>query len=382
MTSLRIGLVMNSTAMAGTEQHVLTLARGLCELGHDVRVICRYDSPLASAAADVARVAPILGSSRRTPIDIHRLATHCRREKLDVLHAHNGVCTLLAVAAGQLSGVATVATQHFIEPAHATRRGPGGRFAAMIHRRLEARLDGVIAISQAVREAMIARHPALTDRCRMVHNGVTMPEAFELRPIADRGRPEILCVARFEREKAVDTLIQAMSSVLQRLPRARLCLVGGGRLQQQLEAQVDCAGLGEAVRFLGRGPDARRLMAESDLLVLPSPAEPFGLVVAEAMAAARPVVAIDAGGPRELVEHRRTGMLVGPQDPETLADAICMLGESPDMAREFGHAGRQRYLENFTAERMAKNTAAFYHAAIESRREGSPLLNSPPCASS
>ena len=118
------------------------------------------------------------------------------------------------------------------------------------------------------------------------------------------------------------------------------------------------------VRLLGFRRDVAALMAASDIFVLPAPAEPFGLVVVEAMAMAKPVIAAAAGGPREIVTHGATGLLVPPQNPSALAAAIMDLLRHPEKARAMGLAGRRRYEEQFNAQRMARQTADVYSAIM------------------
>src|SRR5262249_34362936 len=110
--------------------------------------------------------------------------------------------------------------------------------------------------------------------------------------------------------------------------------------------------------------DAQSILNASDLFVLPSMAEPFGLVILEAMALSKPVIATNAGGPKEIVVPGETGVLVPPSDSGALATAILNLLADPEGARVMGAAGGQRYLERYTAERMAKETLEVYREVL------------------
>ena len=107
-----------------------------------------------------------------------------------------------------------------------------------------------------------------------------------------------------------------------------------------------------------------RLMAESSLLVLPSHGEPFGLAILEAMASGLPVVAVDEGGPRTLVQHGRGGYLVPRQNPDALAEALTALLSRPDAARQMGAFNRGLVEERFTWERVLDRLQEVYAEAV------------------
>jgi glycosyltransferase involved in cell wall biosynthesis len=111
-------------------------------------------------------------------------------------------------------------------------------------------------------------------------------------------------------------------------------------------------------------------MAAADLVVLPAKAEPFGLVLLEAMALGKAVIATDAGGPRDIVVDGETGRLVAPSDSAALAAAMHELLADPDRCRAMGDAGRRRFERQFTAARMASDTAAVYAAAVYGEAAG------------
>ncbi len=183
-------------------------------------------------------------------------------------------------------------------------------------------------------------------------------------------------VARLEPEKGHTTLLEAWPSVLARVPTARLLVVGEGSLAAALHDQAEAAGLlgepctgdacvgtrqarpGAAVVFTGRREDVPAVTAALDVAVLPSYREAQGLVILEAMALARPVVATNVGGIPEMIEDGVTGLLVPPHDPEALADAICRVLLDHPFADMLGRAGHRLVHERFCVERMV--------AAIES----------------
>ena len=174
------------------------------------------------------------------------------------------------------------------------------------------------------------------------------------------GVPMVVTVARLVAEKGIGTLIDAVVIVRRTVPDAVFVVVGEGDLATPLGDRARQLGVDGVVRFAGFRADATDVIAAADVFVLPSPAEPFGLVLLEAMALGRPVVATAAGGPLEIVVDRQTGRLVPPSDPAALAGAIVDLLQDPSARERMGAAGLQRFHERFTADRMAAATVAMY----------------------
>ena len=166
-------------------------------------------------------------------------------------------------------------------------------------------------------------------------------------PVEPPEQPEVLFAGALERHKALDVLLDAWVDVVRKISAARLTIVGTGSLADELQRQVERAGLASCVAFLGSVPrdELRVLLDRSSCLVLPSRSEGLGRVVLEAMARARPVVASRVGGVVELVEDGRTGYLVRPDDAPDLARAITDVLCDIARAERFGLEARRRALE-------------------------------------
>ena len=207
----------------------------------------------------------------------------------------------------------------------------------------------------------------------VVHNGVLpwsrdqpSPEVRHEFGIADDA-PLIVMVARLQRWKGVHVFLDAAVHVIASQPAACFMVVGGTLfgLEQdyplELRQQVQRLKLGHAVRFVGFRSDVLRFLSAADLIVHCSiEPEPFGMVLVEAMACGKPVIASDSGGPREIVESGVTGLLVPQGDAERLAQAILTLLGDPERRLRMGQAGAARVREAFSAERMARQLEALY----------------------
>lgn len=155
--------------------------------------------------------------------------------------------------------------------------------------------------------------------------------------------PRLLAMGRLHRNKGFDTLLRALPHV----PGAHLALAGEGPERAALETLARELGVAERVRFLGWRQDAGALLAACDVFVCSSRHEPLGNIVLEAWSAARPVVAIAAQGPSELIRAGETGLLVPQEAPEALGTAIAGLLAAPERRAALAEAGRAAYLAEF-----------------------------------
>jgi glycosyltransferase involved in cell wall biosynthesis len=173
--------------------------------------------------------------------------------------------------------------------------------------------------------------------------------------LARAGEGFVLAVGRMsasERYKGQQELIEAWGLVTDRIPRARLVLVGDGDDRARLEALAAHRGAAGAVVFAGAASAATlsELYARAALFALPSRAEGFGLVFGEAMAAGLPCVALAEGAPAEIVVDGETGRLAAAAEPEPLAAAIVELLADAALAQRLGRAGRARYARSWSAD--------------------------------
>ncbi|MDD5351432.1 MAG: glycosyltransferase family 4 protein [Chthoniobacteraceae bacterium] len=370
MKPLRVALFTDAGVFAGTERHVADLAWGMKQSGVDVCVACPPRSPLARQSAHNG--IPILPIEKNGNADWQAVAVLARRLRsgeLDLIHAHNGrTACLAAIAKTVAQRGRLVFTQHFLAPAHLARTGLNGGLSRWIHQRVASGCDRILAISEAVRTSIIQRDASVEEKVSVVPNGIRPPNTRRLlSPALVRARLGIgaehfllVCAARLEPEKDLGTLIAAMEQVARKLPRAFCAIAGEGSQYEMLRAEIPRRGLAAHVTLLGFQEDTASLLRAADLFVLPSPAEPFGLAILEAMALGKPVVASRAGGPVEIVRDTVTGLLCPPRNPAALAENILRIANSPTLAACMGAAGKSRYREAFTVERMVRSTLAAY----------------------
>jgi glycosyltransferase involved in cell wall biosynthesis len=202
----------------------------------------------------------------------------------------------------------------------------------------------------------------------VVPNGIDPPDApivtLDL-PRRSAGEVRIGYFGRLSPEKGVAGLLEALASLTRVCPECRTLIVGDGPQRTELEELARRLGLVERVRFLGFRTDARAIMEQVDVVVHTPLYEGFGIVVLEAMAAGRPVVANDApGGIAEMVIHRQTGLVAPAGSSAAVVEALARLARDPAERRRLGQNGRARYEQQFSARAMAERTAAVYRRVL------------------
>ena len=171
------------------------------------------------------------------------------------------------------------------------------------------------------------------------------------------------CISRFDPVKRIELLVETLRRLRARFPRLVLVLVGGGVEQQRIRRLVFEGGVSEQVIFTGFLESPARILPMLDLYVASSRKEGLPPSMLEAMAAGLAVVATDVPGHRDLVVQGETGLLVAPEDPAALANAIAALLTDPARRKSLGHAGRERVRQEFTMRAMVDATAAAYRRA-------------------
>jgi glycosyltransferase involved in cell wall biosynthesis len=185
--------------------------------------------------------------------------------------------------------------------------------------------------------------------------------------LALRGELNVLYAGRITREKGADLLAEAFLDARRRDPRLHLVLAGGGPEQERLRAHVG----DEHATFLGwlQGIELARAYASADIFLFPSETDTFGQVILEAQASGLPVVAVAAGGPLSLIEHRVSGLLAEPA-ADALAECVLELASSPPLRRRLAAVALAE-VRCRTWESAMERLAAGYRAALEHARSAS-----------
>ena len=173
-------------------------------------------------------------------------------------------------------------------------------------------------------------------------------------------------MSRLIRTKGVELNIRAVKKLVDRFENILYVVVGSGPKREALEQLIRSLGLAEHVRFIGQLPHEKAMeyMAACEIFTLPSWQETFGLVYIEAMAHAKPVIAVQGQGVDGIVVHGKTGLLVKPRDVDSLVEALDFLLSHPEEAQAMGERARRLVLENYTWKKNAEKTMVIYHEVL------------------
>src|SRR5690606_37536844 len=326
---------LHTVAVGGVAVHVTELAAALDRRGHEVHVFAR----LGEGQTTFERIDGVY--YHRCPIELHpdfvvemnnmcnafvyfmREAEVYQGAPFVIVHGHDWLCAKAVVQAKNDHGRKAVLTFHSTEYGRNGNRRLNGN-CAKIHD-IEAEggyvADRVIGVSPAMCDEVRWLYQIPDYKLRMVYNGVSCErfdgfiDAGQVRARYEVGPldPMVLFVGRLSTQKGPDLLLEAVPAVLARRSDAKFVFAGDGDMRGYLQNRAHQLGVAHAVRFLGAmGANGALvdLFKSTDLLCVPSRNEPFGVVVLEAWAAGKPVVATQNGGPRHFVEHGTNGFLV------------------------------------------------------------------------
>jgi glycosyltransferase involved in cell wall biosynthesis len=305
-------------------------------------------------------VAPRLKDVPRGWALVRELEAYARAQGVRIMHTHGTAAQIYGGRAAARAGCPVVWHTHDTFHARWTAEG-------LLHRLAAAqRHDVVIAISNAVADSLAGFVPAA--QVDVIPNGVPTRRVAPVERSA--GGPLVVWCGRLQHWKGPHLFLDAAAVVKQSHPAARFAIVGGTMFGMEpeypaaLRRQAAALHLDDAVEWVGQVPDARPWMAAASVCVHSSLSpEPFGLVVAEAMMQARPVVAFGQGGPAEIVADGLTGVLVPPADVTAMGQAIAVLLTDPDRAARLGDAGRDRALRLYAAPGMVRRIESAYDRA-------------------
>lgn len=358
----RLCMYTDSYEPSGMGEHMVALATEL-RSRYDVTFMCHTDSGICHRVRDMGF------STHDIPADYWQHKASIAMLNPHVFHVHAGIGWEghTGVWAAREAGVEVVLrTEHL--PYLITEDWQHDEYMQM-----QTATDAIICVSEEARK-QFERAGISSQKLHTVRNGINAPTATPNRSavLKDLGlfsdAKLVLTVGRLTPQKGHEHLLDAVPAVLAQHPRAFFLLVGAGHEENNLRAQADRLGIENHVLLLGARGDVPRLMATCELFVLPSLFEGLPLVVLEAMSLERPVIGTRVCGTSEAVVDRVTGALVEAKDAPALARAIVAALDDAQMRKRWGAAGRRRVEAHFTAQRMARETAAVYSTLLNSGR--------------
>ncbi|MFN2468560.1 MAG: glycosyltransferase family 4 protein [Gaiellaceae bacterium] len=364
---MRVVHVQRIGGIGGSERHVLTLLPALAERGLQVSFV-GLDNPAGApgpfyAELEAARVPSVRLEcpSDVDPLLVRRLRHAVRELGPDLVHTHLVHADLYGALALLGRRIVLVSTKHNDDR---FRTGP----FRLVERLVTRRAARVIAITDALRRFTVTEVGVPARKVETIHYGLDrlpQPWAADLPPGVREGARVLLAIARLEAQKGLDVAVRALPAVRRSHRDAVLVVLGEGSERAALEALARREGVADAVFLPGRVGDVAAWLYRAELLLHPARWEGFGLALLEAMLASRPVVATAVSSVPEIVADGETGVLVPPEDPAALAQAVSGLLDDPARASRYGRAGYERARASFSVDRMARRTAELYERACD-----------------
>lgn len=348
----------SSLGWGGQENRTLHECVGLRRLGARVIVLCRPESKLMGRARD-ARL-EVRTHPMRSNRDISALLYILRlikAESVDVVSTHSGDDSLLGAVAGRLSKrkPAIVRTRHLALPITSKFT-----YSVLPHR--------VVTVSEYVRRYLVEEKSIRGDKVVTVPTGIDL-ERFDPDKTPDTLRaelgvgpewPVVGTVAILRRKKGHHVLLDAIPEVLGEVPDAFFVFAGDGPQRKNIEEKIDKLKIGKNVRLLGLRSDVPSILKGIDLFVLPTLEEALGTSFLEASAMGKAVIGTRVGGVSEAIAEGRTGLLVPPEDPKALAEAVIRLLKDRREREQMGLEGRRIVKRDYSTDVMAERMFELY----------------------
>jgi len=364
----------------GVANHISALEHHFTRMGHQVKVI----APASKAISNFGdrfipigkpRPIPASGSIVRVTISLHLAPTIksiLGEENFDIVHLHEPFMPMLCSAVLRFSDSVNIGTFH------ASGGSPGYNLGWPISRMLLKRrcrkLSGKVAVSKVAMEFAAKYIPGYYN---IIPNGVDIkhfsPDVAPVDEFCD-GKLNILFLGRLEKRKGLLYLLEAYKRVKQEIPNSRLIIVGPGtRLRHKYEKQVMHAGLKDVI-FVGyvSYDELPRYYKTADIFCSPATGrESFGIVLLEAMAVGKPIVASNIEGYASVVTHGIDGLLVPPKDKDMLAQALISLATDESYRQQMGAKGRTK-AEEYSWEHISQKVLHYYTRVLNETIEPKP----------
>jgi glycosyltransferase involved in cell wall biosynthesis len=399
---IRVVEVLATGSNGGAQENVRSMLARIDQGRYDVSVVSLSDGPSARRIAASGIPVTIIDAPGDEAA-MAALVAYLRTREPHLVHLHMYRAAVVGTLAALALPEVGLPRPYIVSTVHSSRIRSSDDQDLL--RTLTPSMDRLIAVSRSIVEKLEREGRVLPagPPVDLLYNGVdlsvydqteaccTLPEEYGFAP----GTQLVGCVARLEPEKGQPTLLEAWPLVLERVPEARLLIVGEGSRRDALEVQARALGLlgadcegdacvgtlgarpGAKVVFTGRRDDVPSVTAALDVAVLPSYREALGLVVLEAMALGRPVVASAVGGIPEMIDDERTGLLVPPRDPQALAAAIVRLLTDHPLADMLAKRAHDVVHERFCIQLMVRAIEAIYDegAAVVAERSRALLAS-------
>jgi len=336
-----------SEAIYGAVQSLMTLARAQRDFGHSVEFVTFKGKKFGSQVREEGFVThEVRVRTKIDPLAILHMRRLIKHGKFDIVHTHLSTSSVNGCLAARAAGVPSVATVH----------GMSSRlsFAAANH---------LITVSGEIKRHLVAQG-SKEGQVTVVYNGFDLDSSAFPHTPSPEAFPTLGTVSRITPLKGIEDAIRALDKLRHEFPVISYLIVGDGVGIESCKSLAASLGLEDRVKFVGYRKDIEKYLAQMDLFVFPSLKEGMGLALVEAMSMGLATVATNVGGIPEVITPE-CGILVAPNAPDQIADAIAGLLRDQSRRTEMGRQSKLRAQKVFSVEAMLNATDAVYRQLLK-----------------
>ncbi len=383
----KILLYTDTKQLGGAENHMLSIFKFYDRMQCELSLACPADTsldPWCKKIADMTvTVHRINVSHKHDPRNYIALIKIIQKEKIDLLHIHiwNPASGRYGLLAAQRLNIPYIITEH--DPFELSP------FKSWIKNKLIKDTKGIIAISEKNKELLGKLYPSLKSRIVTIHNGIDTTwfasqllsfsplekekyreQIFEVEERSKKAgtemtTPIITTIAELHPRKGLIYLLKACEILTKKDFNYKCIIIGEGEQRKEIESFIKTHQLEKYIILLGRRHEIPHLLAASDVFVLPSLNEAFGLVLLEAMMVGLPIVATNNGGIPEIIEDGKNGILVPPKDAQAIAEAIEKILSSSKLREKMSEKNQEDVRKKFEVKDMVKKTEEVYRSILQ-----------------
>lgn len=365
----KILYIIENTSFGGGERAFAQVINGLDKEKYEVYVACGNNELFIEKIKNKTKVFTLNLSNRFNPTIISKLTKIMKTEKIQIIHSQGARADFFARISAKLSKVPLVISTIAMPVEGFNVNWMKKTIYIALDRFTEKFVHKFIVVSEVLRERLIKIHKIAPEKVIVIPNGVEIEEynpdridSFKIRNelSLDNNTCIIGAIGRLVWQKGLEYFIESAKFVLEVFSNAKFLIVGEGELKNKLENLAKQLKLDNNILFLGFRKDISEILGNLDIFVLPSIREGMPIIILEAMAMAKPIVASNIEGVREQIINDKTGVLVPAKNPKALAEAIISLIKDKEKAKNIGNNAREIVKEKFIVEKMVKEHEKLY----------------------
>jgi len=353
--------IISSSALAGTERELLNIIKGSDRSQFQNFVICAKSGPLVEQLSREGQAVKIIKHINTLNI-FSQLELYRFLKERDIDLAclmGNRIAAIAAIIHG------AIVVQRRNQPTLRIRKIGRNIF---INWFLYKFINKIITVSESIRRNIIASEKIDPQKIVTIHNGIDIElyknkissneEGANLGP--NLKKPTLGIIARLEEQKGHKYFLKAAQKVIAAKPNVHFLIAGEGSLRKQLEKLAVDLNIARQIEFCGFRHDVSNVLCGLDIFILSSLWEGFPFILLEAMACSCPIIATDAGGVKEMIQHNISGLLVPTSNEDAIADAILQLLNDRSFAQKLAREAYKTVCSNFFLAKMVERTESLY----------------------